>query len=29
MTYNGTFYRPPVEANTFLLPITQGCTHNN
>ncbi len=28
MTYNGTIYRPPVEANTFLLPITEGCTHN-
>ncbi len=29
MTYNGTIYRPPVEANTFLLPITEGCTHNS
>ncbi len=29
MTYNGTVYRPPVEANTFLLPITEGCTHNS
>ena len=28
MNYNGTIYRPPVEANTFLLPITEGCTHN-
>jgi len=27
MNYNGTIYRPPVEANTFLLPITEGCTH--
>ncbi len=29
MDYNGTIYRPPVEANTFLLPITEGCTHNS
>ncbi len=29
MKYNGTIYRPPVEANTFLLPITEGCTHNS
>jgi len=29
MTYNGTIYRPPVEANTFLLPITEGCTYNS
>lgn len=29
MTYNGTIYRPPVEANTFLLLITEGCTHNS
>ena len=28
MNYNGTVYRPPVEANTFLIPITEGCTHN-
>lgn len=29
MPYNGTIYRPPIEANTFLLPITEGCTHNS
>ncbi len=29
MNYNGTVYRPPLEANTFLLPITEGCTHNS
>ncbi|MBQ6772915.1 MAG: radical SAM protein [Synergistaceae bacterium] len=29
MKYNGTIYRPPVEASTFLLPITEGCTHNS
>ena len=29
MKYNGTIYRPPVEARTFLLPITEGCTHNS
>lgn len=28
MEYKGTIYRPPVEANTFLLPVTEGCTHN-
>ena len=27
--YNGTIYRPPIEANTFLLPVTEGCTHNS
>lgn len=29
MNYNGIIYRPPIEANTFLLPITEGCTHNS
>lgn len=28
MKYNGTVYRPPIEAQSFLLPITEGCTHN-
>ena len=29
MKYNGTIYRPPIEASTFLIPITEGCSHNN
>lgn len=29
MNYNGTIYRPPIEANTLLIPITEGCTHNS
>ena len=28
MNYNGVIYRPPVEANTILIPITEGCSHN-
>lgn len=29
MKYNGVIYRPPVEANTVLIPITEGCSHNS
>ncbi len=29
MQYNGVVYRPPVEAGTFLVPVTEGCTHNS
>ncbi len=25
MEYNGTVYRPPMEADTFLIPVTEGC----
>lgn len=28
MEYKGTVYRPPMEAETFLIPVTEGCTHN-
>lgn len=28
LEYKGTVYRPPVEANTMLLPVTEGCSHN-
>ncbi|MBQ9221879.1 MAG: radical SAM protein [Succinivibrio dextrinosolvens] len=27
--YKGTVYRPPLESNTLLLPITEGCSHNS
>lgn len=29
MNYNGTIYRSPIEANTFLVPVTEGCSHNS
>ncbi len=28
MDYKGTVYRPPIEACTILLPVTEGCSHN-
>ena len=27
--YKSTVYRPPLESNTLLLPITDGCSHNS
>ena len=28
MQTEGTMYRPPVEANTFVFQVAAGCTHN-
>ena len=28
LNYNGTIYRPPIEAYALLLLVMEGCSHN-
>jgi radical SAM superfamily enzyme YgiQ (UPF0313 family) len=28
MTYTGPVFRPPFEANSLLIEVTSGCSHN-